>query len=57
LEVPLGRKQRGNRSEVSLVNNRKDTQSVYNYNTVAVEIKNQNQLYDEEEIESLHEDD
>jgi hypothetical protein len=40
------------------VNNRKDTQTVYNYNTVAVEIKNQNQLYDEEEeIESLHEED
>jgi hypothetical protein len=46
--VPLGRKQRGNRSEVSLVNNLKDTQSVYNYNTVAVDIKNQNQLYEEE---------
>jgi hypothetical protein len=58
LEIPLGRRQRGNRSEVSLINNKKDTQTVYNYNTVEVEIKNQNNLYDEEEeIESLHEED
>ncbi len=56
MEVPIGRRGRGNRSEVSLVNGRKNTQTVYNYNTVQVEIKNQNPLYDEEEeIESLHE--
>jgi hypothetical protein len=54
--VPLGRRGRGNRSDVSLINGKKDTQTVYNYNTVQVYIKNQNQLYDEdEEIESLHE--
>jgi hypothetical protein len=58
IEVPLGRRGRGNRSEVSLINGKKNTQTVYNYNTVQVEIKNQNPLYDEEEeIESLHEDD
>lgn len=60
LEVPLGKGKgkRGNRSEAYLPNAKKTTQTVYNYNTVEVEIKNQNKLYDEEEeIESLHEDD
>jgi hypothetical protein len=58
LEVPLGKGKRGNRSEAYLPNGKKATQTVYNFNTVEVEIKNQNKLYDEEEeIESLHEDD
>lgn len=60
LELPLGKGKgkRGNRSEAYLPNGKKTTQTVYNYNTVEVEIKNQHKLYDEEEeIESLHEDD
>jgi hypothetical protein len=50
LEVPgVGRPRKGGR---------KTAQTVYNFNTVDVHIKNKNQLYDEEEeIESLHEDD
>ena len=48
--MPLGRTRRAQ--------GKKTAQTVYNYNTVDVEIKNnQNRLYDEEEeIESLHED-
>jgi hypothetical protein len=48
IEVGLGRR-RGGRSEVSLAGGKKDTQTVYNYNTVEVEIKNQPSLYDEDE--------
>jgi len=45
----MGRNKRGGRSEMSFVNVKKDTQTVYNYNTVEVEIKNNNQnLYDED---------
>jgi len=59
VEVPLGMGKRANRSEVKLSGNKKDTSTVYNYNTVQVTIKNQHQnLYDEdEEIESLQEED
>lgn len=49
IEMPIGKKQRGNRSEISLVNNKNKTKTVYNYNTVDVEIKNRNSLYDEDE--------
>ena len=59
LEMNISNRQkRMNRSELSLVNKKGDTQTVYNYNTVAVEIKNAQKIYDsDEEIESLHEDD
>ena len=57
--MAVGWGKRGNRSEVKLPPNKKDTSTVYNYNTVQVAIKNQQQhLYDEhEEIESLQEED
>lgn len=45
LEIPLNKK-RMNRSEVSLVNKKGNTQTVYNYNTVEVEIKNGQKIYD-----------
>lgn len=46
MEIPLGRKHRGNRSDVRLVNSKKETQTVYNYNTVEVGIKKQQKIYD-----------